>query len=136
MTNPFFTIGHSTRPLGTFVDLLKGAEIRLVVDVRAIPRSRGHPQYNSDALAASLSTLRIAYEHIAALGGGRSKQRGVPSTTNAFWQNERFHNYADYPMGKDFQSGLTQLRQMGTIRQRRPVAKGVTQEASMRRWQS
>jgi len=113
MTNPFFTIGHSTRPLGTFMDLLKGAEIRLVVDVRAFPRSRGNPQYNCDALAASLSTSKIAYEHIAALGGLRSKQRGVPSATNAFWQNERFHNYADYAMGKDFQFGLTQLRQLG-----------------------
>jgi uncharacterized protein (DUF488 family) len=81
MSNPFFTIGHSTRPLGSFVELLKGAGIRLVIDVRAIPRSRSNPQYNSDALTASLSTSKIAYEHIAALGGLRSKQRGVPSAT-------------------------------------------------------
>jgi uncharacterized protein (DUF488 family) len=113
VTNPFFTIGHSTRPLGTFVDLLKSADIRLVVDVRTIPRSRSNPQYNSDAFAASLAKFKIEYEHIAALGGLRSRQRGVPSATNAFWQNESFHNYADYAMGEDFQFGLRQLRQLG-----------------------
>jgi uncharacterized protein (DUF488 family) len=37
MPNPLFTIGHSVRPLGVFIDLLKAAEVRLVVDVRAIP---------------------------------------------------------------------------------------------------
>jgi uncharacterized protein (DUF488 family) len=113
VTDPFFTIGHSTRPLGTFVDLLKSADIRLVVDVRTIPRSRSNPQYNSDAFAASLATFKIEYEHVASLGGLRSRQRGVPSSANAFWQNESFHNYADYAMGEDFQSGLTQLRQLG-----------------------
>ena len=92
MTNPFFTIGHSTRPLGTFVDLLKSADIRLVVDVRTIPRSRNNPQYNNDVLAASLSPFQIEYEHIAALGGLRRGQRGIPSATNAFWQNESFRN--------------------------------------------
>jgi len=113
VTNPFFTIGHSTRPLGTFVDLLKSADIRLVVDVRTIPRSRTNPQYNGDALAAALSTLKIGYEHVAALGGLRGRQRGVPSATNAFWQNESFHNYADYALSEDFQSGLKQLRGLG-----------------------
>jgi uncharacterized protein (DUF488 family) len=103
MTNPFFSIGHSTRPLQAFVDLLKGVDIRLVVDVRTFPRSRSNPQYNGDALAALLLTLDIRYEHIVALGGLRKRQRGVPSATNAFWQNESFHNYADYAMGEDFQ---------------------------------
>jgi uncharacterized protein (DUF488 family) len=113
MTNPFFSIGHSTRPLQAFVDLLKGVDIRLVVDVRTFPRSRSNPQYNGDALAALLLTLDIRYEHIVALGGLRKRQRGVPSATNAFWQNESFHNYADYAMGEDFQSGLRQLRELG-----------------------
>jgi uncharacterized protein (DUF488 family) len=43
MANPLFTIGHSVQPLGVFVDLLKAAEVRLVVDVRSIPRSRTNP---------------------------------------------------------------------------------------------
>jgi uncharacterized protein (DUF488 family) len=71
MPNPLFTIGHSVRPLGVFIDLLKAAEVRLVVDVRAIPRSRTNPQYNGDTLPSSLSGFRIGYEHIAELGGRR-----------------------------------------------------------------
>jgi Domain of unknown function (DUF3470)/Domain of unknown function DUF488 len=67
MALPFFTIGHSTRSIDEFVDLLSNAEVRLVVDVRTIPRSRTNPQYNSEALAEALSTSRIDYEHIAAL---------------------------------------------------------------------
>jgi uncharacterized protein (DUF488 family) len=113
MTNPFFTIGHSTRPIATFVDLLKDADVVLVADVRTIPRSRTNPQYNSDVLAQSLSGFQIAYEHIAALGGLRSRAREVPADVNAFWENQSFHNYADYAMSESFHSGLARLRGLG-----------------------
>jgi Protein of unknown function, DUF488 len=68
MSNPFFTIGHSTRPIDEFVALLMTAEIKLVVDVRTVPRSRTNPQFNRDALPASLAAHGIGYEHFAALG--------------------------------------------------------------------
>jgi uncharacterized protein (DUF488 family) len=113
MANPFFTIGHSVRPLDAFIDLLKEAEVRLVLDVRAIPRSRTNPQYNYDALPDSLSGFGIGYEHIAELGGRRSRQRNVPPAANAFWRNESFHNFADYAMGEDFHAALERLRQLG-----------------------
>jgi uncharacterized protein (DUF488 family) len=113
MANPFFTIGHSTRPLASFVGLLGEADVRLVVDVRTVPRSRTNSHYNRDVLPASLATFHIAYEHIAALGGLRGKQPGVPAIVNAFWTNESFHNYADYAMGEAFRSGLDRLRQSG-----------------------
>jgi len=113
MANPFFTIGHSTRPIGAFVDLLRPEEIRLVVDVRTVPRSRTNPHYNRDALPAALSAVGISYEHIAALGGLRGKRRDVPPTVNAFWENESFHNYADHAMDEDFRSGLRRLRELG-----------------------
>jgi hypothetical protein len=113
MARPFFTIGHSTRSIDEFVDLLSKAEVRLVVDVRTIPRSRTNPQYNSEALAEALCESRIDYEHIAALGGLRGRKRDVPANVNAFWQNQRFHNYADYAMSEDFHSGLIRLRELG-----------------------
>jgi hypothetical protein len=49
--------------------LLSAAEVRRVVDVRTIPRSRTNPQYNPEALAEAFSESRIDYEHIATLGG-------------------------------------------------------------------
>jgi hypothetical protein len=73
MANPFFTIGHSVRPLGVFIGLLKDTDVRLVVDVRAIPRSRTNPQYNGDTLPSSLSGFQIGYDHIAELVGRRGR---------------------------------------------------------------
>ena len=113
MTNPFYTIGHSTRSLDEFTTLLKSAELGLVADVRTMPRSRSNPQYNSAALAEFLSTLDIGYVHVAALGGLRGRQPDVPPATNAFWQNKSFHNYADYAMGEDFHIGFNKLRELG-----------------------
>ena len=111
--NPYYTIGHSTRPIETFVDLLRSAEVRLVVDVRSVPRSRANPQYDQEALAPALAGFGVAYRPIAALGGLRGRQRGVPPETNAFWENESFHNYADYALGEAFAYGLIELRGLG-----------------------
>jgi Protein of unknown function, DUF488 len=87
MPNPFFTVGHSTRPIEEFVALLATAEVRLVVDVRTVPRSRTNPQFNRDGLPASLAAQGITYEHFGVLGGLRGKQPGVNSDVNAFWKN-------------------------------------------------
>jgi uncharacterized protein (DUF488 family) len=113
MAHPFFTIGHSTRPIDEFVELLRPHEIKLVVDVRTIPRSRTNPQYNSKELANTLSKFQIAYEHISELGGLRGRSRDVPKEVNAFWKNQSFHNYADYAMSEEFRSGLARLRALG-----------------------
>ena len=64
-----------------------------------------------------LSESRIDYAHIAALGGLRGRKRDVPADVNAFWQNQRFHNYADYAMSEDFHSGLIRLRKLGYAKQ-------------------
>src|SRR6185436_16372117 len=77
MAYPFFTIGHSTRPVSEFVDLLKAAQVELLADVRSVPRSRTNPQYNCDVLPETLTPCAIAYEHIAALGGLRARTRDV-----------------------------------------------------------
>jgi hypothetical protein len=49
------TVGHSTRPIGEFVGLLRAHGVSQLVDVRTVPRSRHNPQFNGDALAASLA---------------------------------------------------------------------------------
>jgi uncharacterized protein (DUF488 family) len=112
---PFFTIGHSTRTFAEFVEMLVNAGVQLVVDVRTIPRSRTNPQYNREVLSKKLSDFRIGYEHIAALGGLRGSKCDVPQDVNSFWQNQSFHNYADYAMSESFRDGLTLLRDLGHI---------------------
>src|SRR5215468_2962451 len=106
MAHPFFTIGHATRPIGEFIELLQDADVTLVADVRTVPRSRTNPQYNRDTLPQSLQARSIGYEHIASLGGLRGRARNMPQEANSFWQNKSFHNYADYAMGEAFRAGL------------------------------
>jgi uncharacterized protein (DUF488 family) len=113
MPLPFHTIGHSTRSIEEFVELLRGSHVRLVVDVRTVPRSRTNPQYNRDTLPDTLAPFQIRYEHIAALGGLRGRKPGVPPEVNGFWQNASFHNYADYATTETFREGLARLREIG-----------------------
>lgn len=113
MARQFFTIGHATRPIAEFIELLTEAAVRLVVDVRSVPRSRTNPQFDRESLAVSLADFDIGYRHIAALGGLRPRQREISASVNAYWQNQSFHNYADYAMSREFRAGLDELRELG-----------------------
>lgn len=112
-THTFFTIGHSTRTIAEFVDLLRVSRVDLVVDVRSIPRSRTNPQFNGDSLPATLAQRQIGYEHIAALGGRRGKARNAEPSPNVYWRVRGFRNYADYALTKPFGAGLARLRELG-----------------------
>ena len=112
-TNTFFTIGHSTRTIAEFVDLLRESSVDLVVDVRSMPRSRTNPQFNGDSLPETLASWRIGYEHIAELGGLRGKARHTEPSPNAYWRVRGFRNYADYALTKPFAVGLARLRVLG-----------------------
>lgn len=109
MKPPFFTIGHSNRPLEEFVELLNGAQIALVADIRTVPRSRANPQFNRDTLPTALAAFGISYEHIATLGGLRAKSQISSQDINGFWTNQSFHNYADYALTPQFHAGLEHL---------------------------
>jgi uncharacterized protein (DUF488 family) len=93
MTHPFFTIGHSTRSILEFVELLREVELQLVVDVRTVPRSRTNPQFNRDVLPITLSEFAIDYEHIAQLGGLRPRSATLPPYVNAFWQKRQLPQF-------------------------------------------
>ena len=116
MAHPFFTVGHSTRTIPEFAALLQTAGVQLVVDVRTVPRSRTNPQYNQDALPDNLAPYQIGYEHIATLGGLRGKAKSQPSELNGFWQNQRFHNYADHALTPQFAEGLRHIVELGRER--------------------
>ncbi len=107
--NPVFTIGHSTRMFDEFVSLLQKVDVRTVVDVRSAPTSRKHPQFDGYALSEELSGYQMRYLHLEALGGHRPKSKTALPATNAFWNNQSFHNYADYAMTDSFRAGLDAL---------------------------
>ncbi len=111
-----FTIGHSTRTIGAFVELLRAGEVRLVVDVRSIPRSRTNPQYNLDALPGALGQYQIGHRRIDSLGGYKGRSKDVPHYVNALWRNRSFHNYADHALSEDFAAGLDELLRLSAER--------------------
>lgn len=114
---PFFTIGHSSRSLEEFVELLREPRVERVVDVRKMPMSRANPQFNRDIFPQSLAAFQVSYDHIVELGGLRGKAQALPSPVNGFWQNRSFHNYADYALSEMFRAGLERL--IGEGRERR-----------------
>ena len=98
-----FTIGHSTRPIEDFIDLLKAHGVQRVIDVRTIPRSRHNPQFNRDQLPPALHCARIRYRHMPGLGGLRRARR---DSTNVGWRNASFRGYADYMQTSTFRENL------------------------------
>ena len=100
------TVGHSTRPIEVFIELLKSFEITHLVDVRTIPRSRRNPQFNKESLPEPLGAVSIAYTHIPGLGGLR---KPLPDSVNTAWRNESFRGYADYMGTPAFDENLQRL---------------------------
>ena len=108
-----FTIGHSTRPIAEFVELLRQCAVACVVDVRSIPYSRANPHYDRERFASTLAAYQLGYVHLGALGGRRGKAADVAPKLNAFWGNQSFHNFADYALSTTFRSGLADLEERG-----------------------
>ncbi|MGE5594597.1 MAG: DUF488 family protein [Hyphomicrobiales bacterium] len=108
-----FTVGHSTRSLDTFIELIRGVGVQELWDTRTIPRSRANPQFARDSLEAALPAAGIAYRHVAALGGLRKPRRDSP---NGAWRNDSFRGYADYMQTPEFQAGLDELMRAGRER--------------------
>lgn len=106
MPTVLWTIGHSTKPIDEFLDLLHAYGIQFLVDVRTIPRSRHNPQFNTENLATSLSDRGIAYQHTARLGGLRKPRI---DSLNQGWRNASFRGYADYMQSEPFWKALDAL---------------------------
>ena len=100
------TMGHSTRTLEEFVELLKAYHVTLVVDVRTVPRSRHNPQFNKEALPNTLKACGVKYIHMPDIGGLR---RPKADSINLAWKNISFRGYADFMQTKEFTENLLKL---------------------------
>jgi uncharacterized protein (DUF488 family) len=98
-----FTIGHSTRPIEQFVEILHAHGVKQVIDIRTIPKSRHNPQFNSDALEAALRQAGIDYAHLKQLGGLRHARK---DSVNLGWRNASFRGFADYMQTPEFAAAL------------------------------
>ena len=109
MGSTIWTIGHSTRPIDAFLELLAHYRLEAVADVRRCPGSRLHPQYAKTALSSVLTKHGIAYRWLPALGGRR---RPLPDSPNIGWRNASFRGYADHIASTEFSQGMDELREV------------------------
>ena len=100
------TIGHSTRTLEEFIDLLGVYSVTLLVDVRTVPRSRHNPQFNKETLPNSLKSYGVKYIHMPEIGGLRHPKH---DSVNTAWKNSGFRGYADYMQTKEFTDNLLKI---------------------------
>ena len=63
-----YTVGHGRHAFADFLGLLKRHNVKFVVDVRSVARSRW-PQFNGLVLAELLNENGIGYEHLPETGG-------------------------------------------------------------------
>lgn len=111
-----WTIGHSTRTMEEFIQLLETFHIELLVDVRHYPGSRKFPQFNKDNMAEVLPKNNIEYRHLVDLGGRRKMQ---PDSKNDAWRLDSFRGYADYMETDQFKVALEKLK---TLASKKPTA--------------
>lgn len=110
-----YTIGHSTRPIAEFLDMLTANAIECLVDVRTVPRSRHNPQYNGEDLSAALSCAHLRYLYMPGLGGFRRPVKGA--IANLGWRNPSFRGYADYMQTSEFAHQLQELIALARAKQ-------------------
>ncbi|MEO8766527.1 MAG: DUF488 domain-containing protein [Ginsengibacter sp.] len=112
MQREIYTIGHSTRTLAEFIELLQTSSIETLADVRSYPGSRRYPQFNKENLALELPAKNIGYIHIPLLGGRRKPS---PGSKNTAWKNDAFRGYADYMETDEFKKGIAELEKVASI---------------------
>ena len=108
------TIGHSVRSAEDFLALLRTHGVAVVADVRTVPRSRRHPHFSSEPLAAMLGAHGIGYIHLPGLGGLR---RPRPDSVNGGWKHQGFRGYADHMQTSEFAGALASLISAAADRQ-------------------
>jgi uncharacterized protein (DUF488 family) len=122
MTHPggvtvIYTIGHGNRSAKEFVGLLEGSGIGCIIDVRAYPASRRHPQFARAALEDSLARAGIRYVWEGQAMGGR--RRPVKDSPHTALTSPGFRAYADHMMADEFQRALDRL---AALARERPAA--------------
>lgn len=104
-----YTVGHSDRALDELMAVLGEAGVTVLVDVRAEPRSKRHPQFNEDALRTACGASGIVYHWAGRhLGGMRAARADSPHVA----MDEGRRGFADHMASEEFQRAAVQLVNM------------------------
>jgi uncharacterized protein (DUF488 family) len=104
------TVGHGTASQESLTELLRGAGVRRLVDVRTAPGSRRHPHVARAALEQWLPAAGIAYRWEQDLGGFR---KSPPDSPDVVWREPMFRGYAAWMRTEPFQVALDRVLAAG-----------------------
>lgn len=101
-------MGHGTLDKAALVELLTGAEVEALVDIRRYPNSRRNPDVATEAITAWAADAGLDYRWDARLGG----RRRLPADTepeDTWWRVKQFAAYAAYTRTAEFGEALDEL---------------------------
>lgn len=100
--NNIYTIGHSTRDISEFIEMMQKYDIKVLIDVRSVPYSHYAPSYNKNSLQKSLYLKKIEYIYMGEFLGGRP-QNSYYYTSDGYW------NYEAFADSKEFKEGISRI---------------------------
>jgi uncharacterized protein (DUF488 family) len=106
MEPQLITFGHGIAGRAQIAQLLRGAAVTAVVDVRIAPGSRRDPDLARHQLAAWLPAHGIAYRWEPDLGGYR---KPPPDSPDVVWRNTSFRGYAAHTRTPGFVAAMERL---------------------------
>ncbi|MGN2391998.1 DUF488 domain-containing protein [Pelomicrobium sp. G1] len=122
-----YTVGHGARPGAALIDLLAAQGVAWLVDVRAYPVSRRHPQFERARLEASLREAGIRYQWQGkALGGFRAPGTGSP---HGALEEPAFRGFADHMQTEAFRAAVAEIL---SLAQQTPLALMCAEQAPQR----
>ena len=102
------TVGHGTLDRAGLANLLHGAGVRELVDIRRFPGSRRNLDVARDVLPSWLPDEGIAYRWEERLGGRRRLPPGEDSR-DPWWRVEAFRAYSAWTRTPPFREALAEL---------------------------
>lgn len=113
VSTALLTFGHGTAPAERIVELLRGAGVEVLVDVRSAPGSRHNPHVARTEIARWLPENGVEYQWEKRLGGRRKARPDAPDTA---LRNRAFAGYAAHMRSPDFLAAADELLAMAQRR--------------------
>jgi uncharacterized protein (DUF488 family) len=101
MKGRLFTIGHSNHQTDSFLELLYGRELQVVVDVRSVPYSRYVSRFNKQEIETLLKLSGLKYLFLGDQIGGKAD--------GSFRDSRGRVDYAALARSEKFRQGLDRL---------------------------
>lgn len=111
MADALLTVGHGTLSRPELADLLHGAGIEQLVDVRRFPGSRANDAAARGVVEEICAEAGISYRWDERLGGRRRLTKDEDAQSpDTWWRVKQFRAYAGWTRSDDFRAGITDLR--------------------------